>query len=211
LLDVGSGNDLSGKVKPLAEVVETLGGQGVVVVLPRELSLDIAARVERLKSLDNEQVLGVDIGVLGKVEVLLGDEDTLTEEVLAGKRLVMCAIAIVSVQLAIRRHRCCAARKYWLLPRGSSCGRPWESTSWRYLLLVGRVDVGRWQFSEGRRQGLKMSTFVGENPTKKWEVAKWGGESATLWLSSRDEEMWLLVWLLRDPLIVRLSAICICA
>ena len=83
LLNVGSGNDLSGEVKPFAEVVETLGGQGVVVVLPRELSLDIAARVERLQSLDNEQVLGVDIGVLGKVEVLLGDEDTLTEEVLA--------------------------------------------------------------------------------------------------------------------------------
>jgi len=80
---VGSGNDLSGEVKPFAEVVETLGGQGVVVVLPRELGLDIAARVERLQSLDNEQVLGVDIGVLGKVEVLLGDEDTLTEEVLA--------------------------------------------------------------------------------------------------------------------------------
>lgn len=83
LLNVGSGNDLSGEVKPFAEVVETLGGQGVVVVLPRELGLDIAARVERLHSLDNEQVLGVDIGVLGKVEVLLGDEDTLTEEVLA--------------------------------------------------------------------------------------------------------------------------------
>lgn len=84
LLDVGSGNDLSGEVKPFAEVVETLGGQGVVVVLPRELGLDIAARVERLQSLDNEKVLGVDIRVLGKVEVLLGDENTLAEEVLPG-------------------------------------------------------------------------------------------------------------------------------
>lgn len=84
LLNVGSGNDLSGEVKPFAEVVETLGGQGVVVVLPRELGLDIAARVERLQSLDNEQVLGVDIRVLGKVEVLLGDENTLAEEVLPG-------------------------------------------------------------------------------------------------------------------------------
>lgn len=82
LLDVGSRNDLSGEVKPFAQVVETLGGQGVVVVLPRELGLDVAAGVEGLKSLDNEQVLGVDIGVLGKVEVLLGDEDTLSEEVL---------------------------------------------------------------------------------------------------------------------------------
>lgn len=84
LLNVGSGNDLSGEVKPFAKVVETLGGQGVVVVLPRELGLDIAARVERLQSLDNEQVLGVDIRVLGKVEVLLGDENTLAEEVLPG-------------------------------------------------------------------------------------------------------------------------------
>jgi hypothetical protein len=83
LLDVGSRNDLSGEVKPFAQVVETLGGQGVVVVLPRELGLDVASGVEGLKSLDNEQVLGVDIGVLGKVEVLLGDEDTLSEEVLA--------------------------------------------------------------------------------------------------------------------------------
>lgn len=82
LLNVGGRNDLSGKVEPFAEVVEAFGGQGVVVVLPRELSLDIAAGVERLASLDDEQVLGVDIGVLGKVEVLLGNEDTLSEEVL---------------------------------------------------------------------------------------------------------------------------------
>jgi hypothetical protein len=82
LLDVGGRNDLSGKVEPFAEVVEALGGQGVVVVLPRELSLDIAAGGERLASLDDEQVLSVDIGVLGKVEVLRSDEDTLSEEVL---------------------------------------------------------------------------------------------------------------------------------
>lgn len=85
LLDVGGRNDLGGEVKPLAEVVETLGGEGVVVVLPRELSLDIAAGVERLAGLDDEEVLGVDIGVLGKVEVLRGDENALTEEVLFAK------------------------------------------------------------------------------------------------------------------------------
>jgi hypothetical protein len=34
LLDVGLRNDLSGEVEPFAEVVETLGGEGVVVVLP---------------------------------------------------------------------------------------------------------------------------------------------------------------------------------
>lgn len=82
LLDVGGGNDLSGKVQPLAEVVETLGGEGVVIVLPREAGLHVAARVERLAGLDDIEVLGVDIGVLGKVEVLRGDEHALTEEVL---------------------------------------------------------------------------------------------------------------------------------
>jgi hypothetical protein len=82
LLNVRGGDNLGGKVKPLAEIVETLGGQGVVVPLPRELSLDIAARVERLKSLDDKEVLGVDLGVLGEVEVLRGHEHTLAEEVL---------------------------------------------------------------------------------------------------------------------------------
>lgn len=82
LLDVGSGNDLGGQVQPFAEVVETLGGQRVVVVLPRKLGLDIAAGVEGLASLDDEQVLGVDIWMLGKVEVLLSHENALAEEVL---------------------------------------------------------------------------------------------------------------------------------
>jgi hypothetical protein len=41
LLDVGSWDNLSGKVKPLAEVIESLWGEGVIVVLPGELSLDI--------------------------------------------------------------------------------------------------------------------------------------------------------------------------
>lgn len=82
LLDVGGGHNLSGEMEPFAKVVETLGGQGVVVVLPRELGLDIAAGGKRLASLDDEQVLGVDIGVLGEVEVLGGDEHALAEEVL---------------------------------------------------------------------------------------------------------------------------------
>jgi hypothetical protein len=43
LLDVGSWDNLSGKVEPLAEVIETLWGEGVVVVLPGELGLDITA------------------------------------------------------------------------------------------------------------------------------------------------------------------------
>jgi len=74
---VGLGDDLSGQVEPLAEVVETLGGEGVVVVLPREAGLDVAAAGQRLASLDDVKVLGVDVAVLGKVEVLLSDENAL--------------------------------------------------------------------------------------------------------------------------------------
>ena len=53
LLDVGLRNDLSGKVQPLAEVVKTLGGEGVVVPLPRELGLEVAAGSQGLASLDD--------------------------------------------------------------------------------------------------------------------------------------------------------------
>lgn len=82
LLDVGGWDNLSWEMEPLAQVVKTLWGEGVVVVLPRELGLDVAAGGERLAGLDDVQVLGVDVVVLWKVVVLLGDEDTLTEEVL---------------------------------------------------------------------------------------------------------------------------------
>lgn len=95
LLDVSGRDDLSGEVQPFTEVVKTLaivrivfsflcdkgetnlGGEGVVVVLPRELGLDVAAGVERLAGLDHVEVLGVNVAVLGKVEVLLGHEHTL--------------------------------------------------------------------------------------------------------------------------------------
>lgn len=69
-------------MEPLAEVVQTLWGEGVVVVLPRELSLDIASGGERLASLHDIQVLGINVVVLWEVVVLLGDKDTLAEEVL---------------------------------------------------------------------------------------------------------------------------------
>lgn len=115
LLDVGGRDNLSGEVKPFAKVVETLGGQGVVVVLPRELGLDIATGGEGLASLDDEQVLGVDIGVLGQVEILGGDEHALTEEVLYSKNnhiSIFASLRIIRLSVEI--------------PRGSSCGRPWE-------------------------------------------------------------------------------------
>lgn len=82
LLDVGSRDDLGRQVQPLAEVVETLGGQGVVVPLPGELGLDVAAAGQRLESLDDKEVLDVELGVLREVVVLGSDEDTLAEECL---------------------------------------------------------------------------------------------------------------------------------
>jgi len=100
---VGLGDDLSGQVEPLAEVVETLGGEGVVVVLPREAGLDVAAAGQRLASLDDVKVLGVDVAVLGKVEVLLSDENALCGDRVsacpymqrkAAKKMYKCAIAM---------------------------------------------------------------------------------------------------------------------
>jgi len=82
LFDMRSWHDLSGQVKPFAQVVEALGGESVVVVLPGELGLEVAAGGEGLASLDDVEVLGVDVAVLGEVEVLLGHEHTLSEEVL---------------------------------------------------------------------------------------------------------------------------------
>lgn len=58
-------------------------GEGIGIsptVLPRELGLDVATRSQRLHGLDDEEVLDGDLGVLGEVVVLLGHEDSLTEE-----------------------------------------------------------------------------------------------------------------------------------
>lgn len=79
LLLVSLRDNTRGKVKPLAEVLNTLVGEGVVVVLPRELGLDVASRGQRLHGLDDVEVLGVDVLMLRLVEVLLGDKNALCE------------------------------------------------------------------------------------------------------------------------------------
>lgn len=86
LLDVRSRDDLGGEVEPLPEVVEALGGHGVVVVPPAVLGLDEAARSQGLHRLDDEQVLGLDGGVLDLV-VLGRNEDAITEEGLQNRTL----------------------------------------------------------------------------------------------------------------------------
>lgn len=40
-------------MQPFAEIIETFGGQGVVVVLPRELSLEVSAGSQGLAGLDD--------------------------------------------------------------------------------------------------------------------------------------------------------------
>lgn len=152
LLDVGGRNDLSGEVEPFAEVIETLGGQGVVVVLPRELGLDIAAGGERLASLDNEQVLGVDIGVLGEVEVLLGDEDTLTEEVLPECQFLNNSnrssvggylVDLLAVGLG-NQHRGGIARKGSMLEGGSFLSSSKRSEMVNYLWAETLQEIRKW-------------------------------------------------------------------
>jgi hypothetical protein len=71
------GHDLSRQVEPFTEVVETLRCEGVVVPLPRELSLEVAPGGERLAGLDHEEILGVDFAVLREVEVFLRNENAL--------------------------------------------------------------------------------------------------------------------------------------
>ncbi len=53
LLDVSRGDDLSRQVQPFAQVVEALGGEGIVVVLPGELGLDVATGGEGLQGFDD--------------------------------------------------------------------------------------------------------------------------------------------------------------
>jgi hypothetical protein len=85
-LHVGLGNNLGRNVEVFSEVGETLIGEGVVVPLPRELGLDESLGGEGLHGLDNLEVSDGHVGVLGSVEVLGSNEDTLLEEVLVDLR-----------------------------------------------------------------------------------------------------------------------------
>jgi len=53
LLNVGGWDNFRREMEPFAKVVQTLGGQGVVVVLPRELGLEVSARGEGLASFND--------------------------------------------------------------------------------------------------------------------------------------------------------------
>lgn len=92
-------------MEPISKVVKTFRSQGIIVVLPRELRLDISTRVQRLARLDDIEIGGVDLAVLGLVIVLLGDEDTLAEEVL---------VDLFTVFLGNKHRGGIAARRWFL-------------------------------------------------------------------------------------------------
>jgi hypothetical protein len=63
------------QVLTFAEIVNTLVGKRVVVVLPRELSLDETAGGQGLHSLNDLQVGDINVLVLGEVVVLGGNQN----------------------------------------------------------------------------------------------------------------------------------------
>ena len=68
-------------MKPLAEIRQSLIGEGVVIPLPGELGLDEALRGQGLHGFDDLEVPdGGDIGMSWAVEVFGGDEDAFFEE-----------------------------------------------------------------------------------------------------------------------------------
>ena len=79
---MGLGNNLGRNVEVFSEVGESLIGEGVVVPLPRELGLDESLGGKGLHGLDDLEVSDGHVGVLGSVEILGSNEDTLLEEVL---------------------------------------------------------------------------------------------------------------------------------
>ena len=62
---------------PLAEVLDTLGGEDVVVPLPGELSLHETLGRKALHGLDDLEVGNIEFFVLRRVVVLLGYQNTL--------------------------------------------------------------------------------------------------------------------------------------
>lgn len=85
---MGGGDDVLGEVEPLTEELNTIVGECVVVVLPRELGLDVALGVQGLHGLNDVEVLDGDSLVLLLVEVLLSNANTLLEEILVDSTAV---------------------------------------------------------------------------------------------------------------------------
>merc|ERR1712124_17146 len=87
----GVGNDLLGEVQVRTEVLDTLVGEVPVVPLPTELLSDVPAGLQGSQQLNDVDVLDGEllVSVLGFVAVLLGNHDTLFEEVVVNDLAVL--------------------------------------------------------------------------------------------------------------------------
>jgi hypothetical protein len=85
----GARDDVLGQVEELAQVLDALVGQVPVVVLPGEAFGDVAARGQRLQSLDHVQIGHGQLRVLNGHRVLLGHHDALGEQVLVDGNAVL--------------------------------------------------------------------------------------------------------------------------
>lgn len=71
------GDDLFTEVEVLAEVLDTLGGEVPVVVLPAERLPHVSLRLQGRRQLDDVEVLDLQVLVSGGMEVLLGTKDSI--------------------------------------------------------------------------------------------------------------------------------------
>jgi hypothetical protein len=131
LLDVSSRHDLGGDVEPFAEVVETLGGEGVVVVLPRETGLDVSAGGQGLASLDDLFIQRMSIAsvVFSMIWRLLTKRFLVSISPCLGRLKSFLATSTPSKTQSdnYTSNRIVGANTYHGRgTRGSSCGRPWE-------------------------------------------------------------------------------------
>lgn len=62
---------------PFTEVFNTLGGQNIIIPLPRELGLDQTLGGKALHGLDNFEIGNIEFFVLRRIEILLCDKNTL--------------------------------------------------------------------------------------------------------------------------------------
>merc|ERR1712072_124959 len=87
----GVGDNLLGKVEVLTEVLDALVGEVPVVPLPAELLSDVPTGLQGSQQLNHVDVLDGEllVIVLGLVAVLLGNHDTLFEEVVVDDLAVL--------------------------------------------------------------------------------------------------------------------------
>ena len=77
LLLQGGGDNLGGEVEELAEVDDSLVGEVPIVPLPAKLLPDVPTGTQGLHGLDDLEVGDLKVVVLGGIEILVGDEDSL--------------------------------------------------------------------------------------------------------------------------------------